>query len=102
VPAIDPPQALHAALPALAGTPGLVLDPSGASITGAALATLLAGPAGVALAIGPEGGFDGPELDGFDRAGWRRLRLGDRILRTETAGLVAAAALFTRAGEYGD
>jgi 16S rRNA (uracil1498-N3)-methyltransferase len=102
LPRIEPPQPLHAALAALAGTPGLVLDPTGGPAAGAMAGLGVSGPGGVALAIGPEGGFDGPELDGFDRAGWRRLRLGPRILRTETAGLVAATTLLTLAGEYGD
>jgi 16S rRNA (uracil1498-N3)-methyltransferase len=101
VPAVEPPQPLHAALPALAGTPGLVLDPSGTGVEAAVLAARWSDAGAVALAIGPEGGFDGPELDGFDRAGWQRLRLGERILRTETAGVVAATVLLTLAGEYG-
>ncbi len=45
------------------------------------------------LAIGPEGGFSGAELDDAYRCGFRRLDLGERILRTGTAALVAAATL---------
>jgi RsmE family RNA methyltransferase len=37
------------------------------------------------LAIGPEGGWIGPELESFGRAGFRGVDLGPRILRVETA-----------------
>jgi 16S rRNA (uracil1498-N3)-methyltransferase len=45
------------------------------------------------IAIGPEGGFTGAEVEAAVRAGWERLSLGPRILRVETAAL-AAAVLF--------
>ncbi len=53
----------------------------------------VAGP--VTLAIGPEGGFIEPELASLDRAGFRRVFLGPRALRVETAvaALVAAISL---------
>jgi 16S rRNA (uracil1498-N3)-methyltransferase len=47
----------------------------------------------VAIAVGPEGGFSGPEAARFVRAGFKPLLLGDTILRTETAALYAAAAI---------
>lgn len=45
----------------------------------------------VVAAIGPEGGFTPGELDLFQTAQWRRLSLGPRILRVETAALAIAA-----------
>jgi len=45
------------------------------------------------LAVGPEGGLSEHDLAILDQAGFRGLRLGPRILRTETAGLAALAAL---------
>lgn len=45
------------------------------------------------LAVGPEGGLSEHDLATLDQAGFRGLRLGPRILRTETAGLAALAAL---------
>ncbi|MEP7042224.1 MAG: 16S rRNA (uracil(1498)-N(3))-methyltransferase [Dokdonella sp.] len=45
------------------------------------------------LAVGPEGGLSDQDLAILDQAGFRGLRLGPRILRTETAGLAALAAL---------
>jgi 16S rRNA (uracil1498-N3)-methyltransferase len=45
------------------------------------------------LAIGPEGGFGASDLDALHGAAFHGLSLGPRILRTETAGVVAIAAL---------
>jgi 16S rRNA (uracil1498-N3)-methyltransferase len=48
-------------------------------------------PGGVALAVGPEGGFTDEEVAAARAAGWRVVGLGPRILRVETAALVLAA-----------
>jgi 16S rRNA (uracil1498-N3)-methyltransferase len=48
-------------------------------------------PSGIALAVGPEGGFTDEEIAAGSAAGWRLVDLGPRILRTETAALVLAA-----------
>lgn len=45
----------------------------------------------VALLIGPEGGLDAQEIKNAERAGFLTVKLGPRILRTETAGLVCLA-----------
>ncbi len=47
----------------------------------------------VELLIGPEGGLSDTELDLAGRAGYRSLRLGPRVLRTETAAAAAIAVL---------
>lgn len=57
-------------------------------------------PGQVCIAIGPEGGLDQNELQALERAGFRGLRLGPRVLRTETAGLAAMAALLGRWGDF--
>jgi 16S rRNA (uracil1498-N3)-methyltransferase len=49
--------------------------------------------AGIELLIGPEGGLDDFELEAAARAGFAPVRLGPRVLRTETAGIVALAVL---------
>jgi 16S rRNA (uracil1498-N3)-methyltransferase len=67
----------------------LVLSPSGP----ASLAGLASTTARVELLIGPEGGLDDSELDAAIRAGYSPVRLGPRVLRTETAGIVALAVL---------
>ena len=53
----------------------------------------------MALAIGPEGGFSERDMRQLQSAGFRGLSLGPRILRTETAGLAAIAALQSRFGD---
>lgn len=47
----------------------------------------------IELLIGPEGGLAPVELDWCSNHGFDRIGLGPRILRTETAGLAAIAAL---------
>jgi 16S rRNA (uracil1498-N3)-methyltransferase len=53
----------------------------------------------VEIAVGPEGGFAAEELEAFRISGFRAVRLGPRILRTETA---AIAALAWMQGNFGD
>jgi 16S rRNA (uracil1498-N3)-methyltransferase len=57
-------------------------------------------PEQVCIAIGPEGGFDNGEQDALAGAGFGGLRLGPRVLRTETASLAAMAALLGRWGDF--
>jgi 16S rRNA (uracil1498-N3)-methyltransferase len=67
----------------------LVLSPAGP----ASLAGLEIGASRVELLIGPEGGLDDAEIDAAAAAGFTPVRLGPRVLRTETAGVVALAVL---------
>ncbi len=53
----------------------------------------------VEIAIGPEGGFAAEELEAFRIAGFLRVGLGPRILRTETAAIAALTWLQTRFGD---
>jgi 16S rRNA (uracil1498-N3)-methyltransferase len=52
------------------------------------------------LAAGPEAGFDTREEKAFLDAGFVPVRLGPRILRTETAALAALAALNALLGDF--
>ena len=52
------------------------------------------------LLIGPEGGFEEAEEDMALAAGFQAVQLGPRILRTETAGLAALAALMALWGDF--
>ncbi|HKY32022.1 MAG TPA: RsmE family RNA methyltransferase, partial [Candidatus Polarisedimenticolia bacterium] len=53
------------------------------------------------LAVGPEGGWAPAEIEAAGRAGFTAATLGRRVLRTETAGIVAVALALFLAGEMG-
>jgi 16S rRNA (uracil1498-N3)-methyltransferase len=55
----------------------------------------------VTLLTGPEGGFSAQERDIAKAAGFIPVRLGSRILRTETASLAALAAVQMLWGDFG-
>lgn len=83
-------------------TPGeaalrLLLSPEGKA--GLKAIKLKTGQA-ITLAAGPEAGFSRDEEQVLQRAGFVPLRLGPRILRTETAALAALAALNALAGDF--
>lgn len=60
-----------------------------------------AAPAPLTVVIGPEGGLAEAEVALARRSGGVAVTLGRRILRTETAGLVAAAVVLSALGELG-
>lgn len=94
VPEVAAPSALADALADLPAT-RLLLDPEAAQ----SLPSTVDGGA-CALAIGPEGGWSPRDVATLAAAGFVGARLGPRILRTETAGLAAIAALQVRAGDF--
>jgi 16S rRNA (uracil1498-N3)-methyltransferase len=72
----------------------LLLSPAGtATLRSAARSPLL-------LAAGPEAGFSDDEEEALRRAGFAPVKLGPRVLRTETAALAALAALNALAGDF--
>ncbi len=73
----------------------LVLSPSAPG----SLAGLSSMPSKVELLIGPEGGLEDDELHAAQKAGFMPVRLGPRVLRTETAAVVALSVL---QGLWGD
>jgi len=54
----------------------------------------------VELLVGAEGGLDEREVEAARLAGFTAIRLGPRVLRTETAGLAALAALQILWGDF--
>jgi len=90
-PAIDP-----AFGPGARRAHALLLSPR----AGLSLAELPAPTGPVWLLSGPEGGFTAHEEALAVAAGWQALRLGPRVLRAETAGLAALAALQARFGDF--
>lgn len=97
LPQLRAPAALAQAAQALqASATRLTLDPQGEH----RLPTMQAPPhLTVAIAIGPEGGWSPRDRQMLAEAGFSGLQLGPRILRTETAGLAAIAALQARFGD---
>jgi 16S rRNA (uracil1498-N3)-methyltransferase len=90
VPLVTPLERLDAwlARPAPAGGLRLMLAPDADMTLGDVVPA-----ANVQLLIGAEGGLDPQEAAAARVTGFRAVRLGPRILRTETAGLAALAIL---------
>jgi 16S rRNA (uracil1498-N3)-methyltransferase len=82
----------------LAALPGqlLVLDPLG----DAALSDVVLDGERATLVVGPEGGIAPREFDALVAAGGVRVRLGQEVLRTSTAGPAALAVLNARLGRW--
>ena len=98
LPELLPAERLAVAWQRFRGGQNLVLDTAGACRLG----ELGLDPhAGINLLIGPEGGLTGAELAAAREAGFRALLLGPRVLRTETAGIAALAALQSLWGDLG-
>ncbi len=80
-----------------AGGTAIVLH-EGASLRLAALRVPTAGD--VVLVVGPEGGIADEERAAFEAAGAMSARLGPSVLRTSTAGTVAAAVVLASCGRW--
>lgn len=101
VPAVDPPAPFEKTVRT---GPGLRLIPWEAERSQGLRSYLRAleePPATVSLFIGPEGGFAEEEVALARRSGCVPVSLGPRILRSETAGIVAAALVMHELGEMG-
>jgi len=55
----------------------------------------------IALLIGPEGGYTEYEVALASKSTWKSVTLGPRILRMETAAIVACALILEYAGDLG-
>ncbi|WP_297834876.1 16S rRNA (uracil(1498)-N(3))-methyltransferase [Thermomonas sp.] len=97
LPELLPTQPLASATRRCDGT-GFILDPASAASIKSVASTLSTAST---LAIGPEGGWSPRDLEQLREAGFCGLRLGPRVLRTETAGIAAIAALQALAGDLG-
>jgi 16S rRNA (uracil1498-N3)-methyltransferase len=100
LPRLAPPERLASWLEARAGAEpatGLLLHHAAEC----ALPDLPAPPTGrVALLVGPEGGLAPAERELALQRGFVAVRLGPRVMRTETAPLAALAALQTLWGDF--
>ncbi|MCP1675124.1 16S rRNA (uracil1498-N3)-methyltransferase [Natronocella acetinitrilica] len=97
MPELGPLMPLADIWPTLVDGIRLVLDPMGACRL-----QDLGEPAGpVHLLVGPEGGLSDREIAEAHGHGFRSVRLGPRVLRTETAGMTMIAAMQTLWGDLG-
>lgn len=98
LPRIEAPMALE---DAVRRAQGLKLVPyeeeRGLGLT-AHLRALRVRPALVSLLIGPEGGFDPAEIALARDNGWTSVSLGPRVMRSETAGIIASALVVDALG----
>ena len=83
LPLINPPQELDTWLQQIEADLKLVLHPVAAPLQSHDK------PNSLAFLIGPEGGLSDAEVDQAKAAGFHSARLGPRVLRTETAPVVA-------------
>jgi 16S rRNA (uracil1498-N3)-methyltransferase len=96
VPAVAAPLTLASWLGQRSGGRLLFLSP----LAEARLADLPVPTAADCLVAGPEGGFEADEIAALTAAGAIAVRLGPRVLRTETAALAALAAMQTLWGDF--
>lgn len=92
VPPLEPVRSLASWLGTAPQGARFVLDPKADASLATAAATVADGDA-MALIVGPEGGLSDAELQLAARHGVRGVRLGPRVLRTETAGIAALTVL---------
>lgn len=99
-PEITPPAPFADAIAASEhGSLRWILDPGGAAYLAECLRS--PSPASAVIAIGPEGGFSEEELQLARTNGFTSVRLGPRILRTDTAAVVAAGIVQSLWGDMG-
>lgn len=101
VPAVDPPAPLEEAARSAPGLRLISWEGERALSLGSYLRALEERPSTVSVIIGPEGGFAEDEVELARRAGCIPVSLGPRILRSETAGIVAATLVMHELGEMG-
>lgn len=98
IPELREPRVLGECWAALPEGPRLFLDPEG----GERIRSLQPPEAAACtLLVGPEGGLNGDEVAAARDHGFQPLRMGPRVLRTETAGVVGLTALQTLWGDLG-
>lgn len=89
VPGIDDPQPLAAALQTTDAPLRILLAETEEQNTLRAALTQTTAHEGLALAVGPEGGWTAEEMQSFTNQRWQHVTLGPRILRAETAAIAA-------------
>jgi 16S rRNA (uracil1498-N3)-methyltransferase len=94
IPLIQPPITLQDWLADCEAALKLVLHPDAQALT------THARPQSLAFLVGPEGGLSDAEIEQAKAAGFQAARLGPRILRTETAPVVALSVAQQLWGDF--
>jgi 16S rRNA (uracil1498-N3)-methyltransferase len=97
VPEIAEPANLNIAVAATSSPLKLLLNPA----NGVGLKQFSDNVQSISILIGPEGGLAPVEIQAAHDAGFQSLKFGPRVLRTETAGIVALAACQLQWGDTG-
>ena len=98
LPNLHPPCSLETWLETMGETAGLLLDHRSTNT----LDQLQEPVADLSLLVGPEGGLSDKERSMATDAGFTGIRLGPRVLRTETAPLAVIAAIQMLWGDFKD
>jgi 16S rRNA (uracil1498-N3)-methyltransferase len=98
IPSVTGPAGLEEVRRLVSGAACAVVLEASAAVPLSRLA--LPGSGSVVLVVGPEGGIAPDERASLGAAGALEARLGPTVLRTSTAGAVAAAVLLTRSGRW--
>ncbi|WP_144796451.1 16S rRNA (uracil(1498)-N(3))-methyltransferase [Microbacterium paludicola] len=99
VPSVSEASSTAQVIARAAGARMLVLDPT-ATAKLSDVAVDAEADHDVMLVVGPEGGISPEELEKFEAAGAERVRLGDTVLRTSTAGPAAISVLSVALGRW--
>ncbi|OGT07215.1 MAG: 16S rRNA (uracil(1498)-N(3))-methyltransferase [Gammaproteobacteria bacterium GWE2_37_16] len=102
IPKIQPAQKMIAWLKQPQEGLTLILNPKATSGLNTLFKNTKNQPNIINLLVGPEGGFSAEEIKLAEEFSWQSIRLGPRILRTETAALVMASILQARWGDLGN
>lgn len=98
LPPIFAPQTFTEWLNSTPNKAGLVLDPYAEHSIKTLPSSLV--NESIQILVGPEGGLNETEVQQAQQAGMTAIKLGPRILRTETAGMTLLAALQTLWGDF--
>jgi 16S rRNA (uracil1498-N3)-methyltransferase len=106
IPAINAPRAFDAALAAAEGVLVLPFEAAGEDAPPIQRAIdieidALFASSAVSIFIGPEGGYEEAEVERAREAGAAIVTMGQRVLRSETAGLIATTLTLHATGDLG-
>jgi 16S rRNA (uracil1498-N3)-methyltransferase len=101
LPSITPPQPLEEALRTASGSKIMAWESERSTGLLSFLRGLRERPHYVSVFIGPEGGFEESEVETARDHGCTPVTLGPRVMRSETAGIVAATLVLAGLGEMG-